>query len=288
MQTLCTLLTARRIKAFCLCFLFLAACSLSSPSPSCAGPPQRIVSLAPNITEIIFAIGLGGKIAGVTQFCDFPEEARKKPKIGGMSNPSLEAVISLKPDIVILTKDGNPKEFEEKLRALNIRTFVFRSRRLPELPGGIRELGTALGVPEKADALAKNIEDALARASLHHRQSLVKKRILFVIWPEPLIVAGRGTAIDDVITVLGQENIAGKVRTSYPKYSVEEVLRQAPDIVFIGRGHAEIREMSEGLLKKIARVPAVRNGKVFFLSDNLYRMGPRVLTGIEEMSACLR
>src|ERR1700687_6031065 len=83
-----------------------------------ASPPRRIVSLAPSVTEILFAMGLGDNIVGVTSFCDYPEEAKKKQKIGGMSNPSLEAVVSLKPDIVVMTTDGNPKEFEERLRSL--------------------------------------------------------------------------------------------------------------------------------------------------------------------------
>lgn len=277
-----------RIIPFLLFPILLAALSLCSPSPLFAAPPERIISLAPNVTEILFAIGLGDRLAGVTQFCDYPGEAKKKPKVGGMSNPSLEAVISLKPDIVVLTTDGNPKAFEERLRSLKIRTFVFRARRLAELPAGIRELGAVLGVPDKASALAKKIEDALTGASLHQQQFSNRKKILFVIWPEPLIVAGHETVIDDVIALFGHENVAAQAKTSYPKYSMEEVLRQSPDIVFIGKGHTEIREMSEGFLNKIALAPAVKKGKVFFLSDNLYRMGPRILKGIEEMAACLQ
>ena len=89
-----------------------------------AKSPERIVSLAPSTTEILFAAGLGEKIVGVTNFCDYPEEAKHKPKIGGMSNPSLEKVVSLRPDIVVMTTDGNPREFELKLHTLKIKTFV--------------------------------------------------------------------------------------------------------------------------------------------------------------------
>src|SRR5512135_1919802 len=106
-----------------------------------AFPPRRIVSLAPSMTEIMFALGLGEKIVGVTTFCDFPEEAKKKPKIGGMSNPSLEAVLSLKPDIVVMTTDGNPKEFADRLQSFKVPTYISRARRLAELPQDIRELG---------------------------------------------------------------------------------------------------------------------------------------------------
>ncbi|MEW6584186.1 MAG: cobalamin-binding protein [Nitrospirota bacterium] len=267
--------------------LLVASVFVFFPLSVSASPPQRIISLAPNITEILFAIGLGDRLVGVTRFCDYPEGARKIRKIGGMSNPSLETVVSLKPDIVVLTTDGNPKEFEERLRSLGIRTYVFRAQRLAELPAAIRSLGVALGAKEKACALAEGVEGAVRKTSLRHPHG-VKQKVLFVVWPEPLIVAGRETLIDDVISLFGRKNIAAGAQSSYPKYSIEEIIRQAPDVVLIGKGHENVREMSGSLLKKIAAVPAVRDGKVFYLSDNLFRMGPRIIAGIEEMAACLR
>jgi iron complex transport system substrate-binding protein len=237
------------------------------------------------MTEILFAMGLGDRIVGITNFCDYPEEAKKKQKIGGMSNPSLEAVVSLKPDIVVMTTDGNPKEFEERLHSLKIRTYVFKARRLLELPGGIRDLGTPLGVKNKADELAKEIEVKINKLAVGKNSKL--RKILFIVWPEPLIVAGPGTAIDDAITVLGYENIASKAKASYPKYSIEEIIRQSPDVIFIGRGHVNMKEVSKGLLKRLAIVPAVKNGSVFYVSDSLYRLGPRVINGIEEIADCL-
>ena len=258
-----------------------------------ARPPDRIISLAPNITEILFAMDMGGNVVGVTSFCDYPEDAGRKTKVGGMSNPSLEAVVSLRPDIVVMTTDGNPKEFEERLRSLGIKTYVFRARKLSELPGGIREMGKALDAEQRADVLATKIESAINGFSVAHHPSpvnghLSQKRVLFIIWPEPLIVAGPGTEIDDTITLLGMDNIASKAGTSYPRYSVEEIIRQSPDIIFIGRGHGDMKEMSKGLLKKIAAVPAVKERRVFFLSDSLYRLGPRVVSGIAEMAAYLK
>jgi iron complex transport system substrate-binding protein len=267
------------------CFIFLILFHLSLVTAVYAEPPKRIISLAPNMTEILFAMGLGDRIVGITNFCDYPEEAKKKQKIGGMSNPSLEAVVSLKPDIVVMTTDGNPKEFEERLHSLKIRTYVFKARRLLELPGGIRDLGTPLGVKNKADELAKEIEVKINKLAVGKNSKL--RKILFIVWPEPLIVAGPGTAIDDAITVLGYENIASKAKASYPKYSIEEIIRQSPDVIFIGRGHVNMKEVSKGLLKRLAIVPAVKNGSVFYVSDSLYRLGPRVINGIEEIADCL-
>jgi iron complex transport system substrate-binding protein len=265
-----------------LILILLAPISMAS-----ARTPDRIISLAPNITEILFALDMGNKIVGVTSFCDYPDDAKRKPKVGGMSNPSLETVVSLRPDIVVMTTDGNLKEFEERLHSLGIKTYVFRARKLLELPDGIREMGAALGVKQKADELARKMKSALKGFVVIHHLS-PQKRVLFIIWPEPLIVAGTGTEIDDAITLLGAENIASKAGTAYPRYSVEEIVRQSPDVIFIGRGHKDMREMSEGLLKKISSVPAVKNGHVFFLSDSLYRLGPRVVNGIREMASYLK
>jgi len=252
---------------------------------------QRIISLAPNMTEILFALGLGNRIVGVTSFCDYPEEAKTKTKVGGMSNPSLEAVISLKPDVVVMTIDGNPREFEERLRALRIKTYVFRATRLRELPDGIRDLGKALDVQKEAEAFAREFEAAVERVGAGERITGTRTRsprekVLFIVWPEPLIAAGPGTVIDDALTLIGLGNIASDSRVSYPKYSIEEIIRRAPEIIIIGRGmeRKDVEKISGGLLKRLQSVPAVKNKKVFYVSDDLYRLGPRTIRGIDEIS----
>ncbi len=255
-----------------------------------AETPKRIISLAPNLTEILFELGLGERIAGVTSFCDYPEEAKKVRKVGGMSNPSLEAVVSLKPDLVVMTTDGNPKEFAEKLRALQLKTYVFRARRISELPQGIRDLGTALGIQDRADVLADETQKRIdgLKAGKHSlsapHSTSQRMKVLYIVWPEPLIVAGRGTVINDAISLLGAENIAAAAKASYPKYSVEEILRVSPDVIFIGNMNEEIRKVSAPLLKKLKTTAAVKNGRVFFVSDLLYRLGPRTVRGMEELA----
>jgi iron complex transport system substrate-binding protein len=274
------------ITSIFLCFSRLAS------GAEAASPPKRIITLAPSVTEIVYALGLGENIVAVTTYCDYPEEAKKKPKIGGMSNPSLEAVVALKPDVVVMTTDGNPKEFQERLHSFRIRTYVFKARRLKELPQGIRELGQALGVKAPAHKLADTIEAGIntfrINSALRTPHSTLKKKVLFIVWPEPLIVAGPNTVIDDALALLGQVNIASGAKIEYPKYSIEEVIRQAPEVLFIGKSMGmDMREVSQGFLKRMRSVPAVRNGKVFFASDKLFRLGPRVPKGIEEMAEVL-
>jgi iron complex transport system substrate-binding protein len=268
---------------------FIISIVLNFHSAHAEKTPDRIISLAPNVTEILFALGLGESIVGVTNFCDYPEEATEISKVGGMTNPSLEAVVSLRPDIVVMTTDGNQKGFEEKVRSLKIKTYVFKARRISELPQGIRDLGQALGAQDKADMLAREIERSMNIYKDSGQKSQgSNNKVLFIIWPEPLIVAGPGTAIDDIITLLQANNSASQATVAYPKYSIEEIIRQEPDYIVIGKGHENVKEISEGLLRKVARVPAVKNGSVCFVSDTLYRLGPRIVKGIEEIARCIR
>lgn len=280
------------MKRYLVSLLIIIGFCTSAVAVELEAPSARIISLAPSVTEILYALGLGDHIVGVTTFCDYPEEAKMKPKIGGMSNPSLEAVLSLKPDMVVLTTDGNPKEFEERLIELKVKTFVFHARRLSELPGGIRELGATLGVKNKADKLAREIESGISKLNkspfVSHPSS-IKKKVLFIVWPEPLMVAGPGTVIDDAIELLDCENIAGETKTTYPKYSIEEVIHRAPDVIFIGKSMGvDMRSVSEGVLSRMNSVPAIKSGKVFYVSDKLFRLGPRVVKGIEELAECLK
>jgi len=177
-------------------FFYTLIC-LSLSGGAFAAPPERIISLAPNLTEILYAMGLEERIVGVTSYCDQPPRAKDKPKIGGMSNPSLEAVVSLRPDMVVMTTDGNPREFEVKMRNLHQRTYVFQARQISELPQGIRDLGAALGAEEQALALALRIQDALDRMRAGGSAQSPKRKALFIVWPEPMIVAGPWTAMDD-------------------------------------------------------------------------------------------
>lgn len=255
--------------------------------------PKRIISLAPNITEILFALGVDGRVVGVSSFCDYPEAAKQKTKVGGLSNPSIEAVVSLKPDMVFLTHDGNPQAFEERLRSMKIRTVVIQARKISDLAAGIRQVGAAVGSMEKAELLAVDIEKRISsfmereRISPVQAKSAKKQKVLFIIWPEPLIVAGPGTTADEALSILNTENIAARASAAYPKYSIEEILRQAPDIIFIGKGKG-MDKVADGLLSRLKSVPAVKNGKVFYVSDYLYRLGPRTIKGVDELAAHLQ
>jgi iron complex transport system substrate-binding protein len=262
-----------------------AVLMLLMPLAAWAETPERIISLAPQITEMLYALGLGENIAGVTTFCDYPPEARQKPKIGGMSNPSLEEVVALQPDLVIMSTDGNPKEIKPKLHSLGLRTHVIRARRLEELPGAIERLGGAVDALERAEALAGDIRARLDSYEKIGRGVQRRLKVLFVVWPEPLIVAGGGTVIDDGIRLLGHVNIASDSAINYPKYSIEEVLARAPDVILVGgMGQRDMEGVSAKLLERLESTPAARGGSIHFVGDGLMRYGPRVMEGMEELS----
>jgi len=257
-------------------------------APAFGAPPARIVSLAPNITEILFDLGLGDRVAAVTDFCDYPPAVKGKPRVGGFTNPSLEAVVGAKPDLVILTDDGNPKAIYNRLRDLGIPCYVFRPRRLEELPGGIRDLGAVLGVGKDAAALAGKIEREMAALEKKARQKRVRppKSALFIIQPEPVVVAGPGTLIHEAFGILGIRNVAADGTDKYPKFSLEEIIHRNPDYLLAGQGFMSGGGI-ERLKDRLHMLPAVREGRVCVVTERLYRLSPRAVAGIEEMARCV-
>jgi len=254
-----------------------------------ASPPGRIVSLAPSVTEILYDLGLGDQIIAVTTFCDYPPEAMAKPKIGGYSNPSIESIVAMKPDLVVMIDDGNPIEIQDRLKKLDIKTYVFRAKRLKELPQGIRDLGIVLGIRDRAFKRAAKVENVIHKYERQAQKSpprYFRKKAIFIIQPEPLIVAGPDTIIDDALKLLGLQNIASDATSPYPKYSIEEVIRQSPDIIFMGQGPMT-REISKGLLRRLGSVEAIKKARVYYTSESLYRLTPKVISGIEEIAGYL-
>jgi len=268
--------------------LFLILSCLVLPGTAHGGQPVRIISLAPNITEILYDLGLEQRVVAVTSYCNYPPRVQEKPKVGGFSNPSLESIVAMRPDLVIMTDDGNPKEISERLKKLGIPFYVFRAARLSQLPEELRKLGTFLGVRDGAARTAKRIEKTLRRYKDWARKSSSRdvRKVLFIVQPDPLIVAGPGTAIDDSLKLLGVRNIASDAGVRYPKYSFEEVVHRSPDIIFIGQGH-RADENVRGLLKRWDVLEAVKRGQVYYVSDSLFRLGPRIADGIKEMAGPL-
>ena len=255
-----------------------------------SAPPGRIVSLAPSITEILYDLGLEDRIVAVTIYCDYPPRAKEKPKIGAFSNPSLEAIIAATPDLVVMADEGNPMEIRNRLKKLGINTYVFRAKRLVELPQGIRDLGVVLGIRDQAFKRAEKIERQIRKYERNIQKSpprYFNKKAIFIIQPEPLVVAGPKTVIDDAFKLLGLQNIASDAGSRYPKYSIEELIRRSPDIIFMGKG-IMTKESSKSLLRRLGMLDAVKKGRIYYTSEALYRLAPTAIAGIDEIASFLR
>jgi iron complex transport system substrate-binding protein len=187
----------------------------------------------------------------------------------------------------MLTEDGNPRSVERRLRALGIRTWVFKARQIRDLPKEIRAMGRMLGIEAVADRKAGGIETRIREIETQCKRASGTKirKAIFIFQPSPLIVAGRGTNVDDAFKILGIENIAASGTTRYPKYSLEEIIRLHPDALFFGKGNG-MEERIKPLMQRLSTLDAVRAGRVYFISDAVYRLGPRIISALEEMAAC--
>lgn len=242
---------------------------------------QRIVSLAPNLTEIVFALGLENELVGVTDFCDFPPEAKRKAKVGGMINPSLEVILALRPDLILATVEGNRAETVSNLERLGLPIFVVKLRGLQGLFSSIEKLGEVTGRDEAARALVQQLQGRVGEV-VRRVKGLSRPRVLYLVWPEPPIVPGKGTLIDDLIRLAGGESISGDSSIPYPQYSLEEIVARSPDVIVISSKHGE-KETSNLLqrLHHLRSLPAVRQGRIHFLDGDLVnRPGPRIVEGL--------
>lgn len=244
--------------------------------------PARVVSLAPNLTEIAYALGAGNRLVGVTQHCDYPEEASRKPKVGGIYTPNFEAILSLRPDLILATTEGNREEHIQSLERLRIPVYVMRPIDFPTVLESIDRVGRLLGRdPESVAGAMRRQAEAIARAVEGRR----RPRVLYVLWGNPLIVPGRDTIITDLIRRAGGESVTGEESLAYPRLSVEETVARRPEVVVIalhGEGSVDQRLREWEHLRLL---PAVRQGRVHEIDgDLMHRPGPRIIEGLRRLA----
>lgn len=226
---------------------------------------QRVVTIAPSVTEIVFAVGSGDRVAGVDDHSNFPAAAAKLPRVGGMQ-PNLERIVALRPDVVLASSEGNQPALGPALAAVGIPLFVVRTDRVDEIPPAMERLGRILDSPRANDA-AREVRAAI---DAQRRTRSRKPRVLFAVWTDPLYVAGRETFTNDLFVLTGAENaveVAG-----WPQYSLESLVAHPPDLVLYPRG-AVTPQQVDALL---ARAPGVKVRVEALDEDVFQRPGPRV------------
>ncbi len=248
--------------------------------------PKRIVSMAPSLTETLFALGLGNRVVGVTSFCNYPPEAREKEKIGGFTNPNLEKIVSLKPDLVLATLDGNKAEVINKLRELGIAVTVANPRNIEEILGAIVRIGQATYQRKRAEELVSSMRKRIDKV-VRSVEGLGWPPVFFIYQEDPLIASGPGTFADDLIRLAGGSNISGNSRIPYPKYSIEKILVDKPELIFISSMEVTQKAPSKVLKrwKKWPAIPAIAKKQVFLINGDLIdRPGPRIVEGLEVLA----
>jgi len=248
-------------------------------------PVRRIVSLAPSLTETVYALGLQDRLVGDTEFCDYPPDAQKKTKVGGAINPSLEQVAALHPDLVLVTKGLNRLETVHALDNLGIPSYATDPRTVNDIIASSKQLADLFGVPEAGTSVAAEMEHQLA-ALQKRLASSYTKRVLFVVWHQPLISVGKHTFIADALRYAGAVSIVD-AEQDWPHVSLEEAAHLQPDYLVFAASHSET---SPPGLEALSTLPgwsmlgAVINRRYAVISDAVNRPAPRIVAAIEELA----
>ena len=247
--------------------------------------PQRIISLAPSITEILFALKLGDRVIGVTSYCDFPDEAKAKEKVGDTIKPNLERLIVLKPDLVLISTASQLEKITRQLDQLGIPVFVTSPQSVAGVLTSLRKIGELTGAEQQAEALAAEMQ---TRITAVQRQATTNSapRVLYILQLSPLITAGKNTFINDLINQAGGRSISGEETTDYPQFSREAVIARAPEIIIIPASHGAELVNIEAVKQAFAATPAIKNNRIVRINPDLVsRPGPRIVEGLEALRA---
>ncbi len=250
--------------------------------------PERIVSLSPANTEILFALGLGEKVVGVTDYCTYPEAALEKDKVGGYSSINIEKVVALNPDLIIAS-DGNSEETVNHLRELGFTVIMLNADTIENTIHAILLIGEATGAEEEAKRLTESIETGLAETA-EKTAGLEKPTILHCMWTDPLWVSGSGTFQDEMITAAGGVNAAAS-ESGWVSLTMEKFLTMNPDIIVVDSGNGMGVGADDALRDffltdpRMQHLTAVQNGDVYVVNaDIIDRGGPRILEGVEALA----
>ncbi|HMH49633.1 MAG TPA: cobalamin-binding protein [Candidatus Acidoferrum sp.] len=253
-----------------------------------AGPPRRIVSLVPSATELIYALGGEDRLVGRTDFCDYPPAAKDKPSVGGMVSPSLETIATLKPDLVIATTSGNRLETFTRLEQLGIAVYAVHAQRIAEMLDVTRRLAELTGRQAALGPLISGLESRLF-AVANAVRPYPRPRVLYVLWPEPLLVPASRALLTELIGLAGGDSITANERGDYPRFSIEAAVARAPEVILLashsGSGAPPI---AKDKWERLVSLPAVKNKRVHAIDGNLaHRYGPRVVDGVETLARAI-
>jgi iron complex transport system substrate-binding protein len=247
--------------------------------------PMRVISLAPNITEIVFALGEGSRLVGVTTYSNYPADAEHIPKVGSYVRLDIERIVSLSPDLCLAIKDGNPKEAVTRLESLGIPVYAVDPRNLESVMETLIKIGHLLGADGKARLIVKDMRDRIHRIENRVHQTNDRPRVFFQIGISPIVSVGSQTFIHKLIEQAGGRNVAeGPV--PYPRFSKEQVLGLSPEVIIItSMARDAVFDQLKAEWRQWTSLPAVRNNRIFIQESDLFdRPSPRLVDALEVLA----
>jgi iron complex transport system substrate-binding protein len=295
------LAAALQIITLALLTIFLAACARPTSTPPNethevtdeAGRrvvvPQkidRIVSLAPNLTEIVFAVGAGNRLVGRTRYCDYPAEAKTVTEIGDTMTPSIERIIALKPQVVLVSTASQLEAFTRQLGEQNIAVYVTNPQSLDDVFRSIQNLGDLFCEHDRAASLIEGLRkraDAVEGAT----KQIPRVKVFYQVSGEPLYTIGREAYLTDLIRRAGGVSVTADVPTAFPRFSSEAALAARPDAIILPTG-GSMGAANSTVAAALKNSPAVLNNRIYKINDDhLSRPGPRLVDGLEEIARAL-
>lgn len=281
------------LSALVLCFLALPGGGHPAPegrSSRLPPPPdpRRVVTLAPSLTEIVYALGQEHRLAGVSQDSDFPEGAKTLPKVGSYVQPDLERILALQPDLCLGATDSTPAPLVARLEDLKVPVLLVHPRSLDEVVRTVEHIGRVLGAEARADSLAAELRERLRRVRERVATAPVRPRVFFQIGVTPLVAVGEGTFIHELIVTAGGRNMI-KGPAPYPQVGLEQVLAGRPEVIIVttmARG-VDMERVLAGW-RSYPALPAVRLRRVHVVDSDIFdRPGPRLVEGLEILARLL-
>ncbi len=247
---------------------------------------DRIVSLAPNLTEIVYSIGAGDRLVGDTSFCDYPPEAKNITKVGDTMHPSIERIIALRPQLVLVSTASQLEAFTRQLDQQNIAVYVTNPHSLAEVFRSIETLGDLLGQHDQATKLATELRARAAKVDDAIKQAK-PIRVFYQVSDQPLYTIGRDSYLTDLVRRAGGISVTADVPTAFPRFSDEDALASKPEAIILPTG-GSMGNANSTVAPALKTSPAVLNNRVYKINeDHLQRPGPRLVDGLEEMARAL-
>jgi iron complex transport system substrate-binding protein len=250
--------------------------------------PRRVLALAPSLTEMIFSLQAEDRLVGATRYSNFPEAAKKLPRVGSYVQLDLEKIVAIKPDLCIAIKDGNPRRTADAIKALGIPVFAIDPRSIEQIMDAFLLLGEILGASKRAEELVADMEHRLSLVKEKVAASKIRPGVFFQIAEVPIVSVGKDSYIDRLITLAGGTNLAGNM-TEYPRFSWENIMLLQPEVVLISSmAGGKSPELLKASWLRWPEIPAVRNNRLYVVNADLFnRPTARLISGLEILAEIL-